>query len=107
MWVFSVVFSFVGFSVLHAQLLGCPEPSQIEPCTCTNNGLTYLECRNIDDTEALSNVFIRSSKYRFTEVMIFYLTITFDFFSEIFAIYMAFILVGIQIVLKFYMLVLF
>ncbi|KAG8184954.1 hypothetical protein JTE90_011085 [Oedothorax gibbosus] len=70
MWILLPGIVYVLLQSCSARQSGCPPASQVEPCVCTNSGITYLKCQNIDDTDTLSNVFIKSSNYRYTEVHI-------------------------------------
>ncbi|GIY03500.1 LRRCT domain-containing protein [Caerostris extrusa] len=52
--------------------ISCPPKHIYEPCKCYDGPHPHLVCQNIDDTEVLRDIFIRSSPYWYKEVHIEY-----------------------------------
>ncbi|GIY00572.1 LRRCT domain-containing protein, partial [Caerostris darwini] len=57
---------------LEAEKISCPPKHIYEPCKCYDGPHPHLVCQNIDDTEVLRDIFIRSSPYWYKEVHIEY-----------------------------------
>lgn len=49
----------------------CPEPEDIEPCTCSDAITTVLKCTNLTNTGTIAEVLKNSKRHTYQEVSVF------------------------------------